>query len=57
VLVSSLDRNLHATDSDEEVPDIVDTWTDDEEFDDDDMWGDIDDDLLAALPDSQNMEH
>jgi hypothetical protein len=48
---------LHATDSDEEVPDIVDTWTDDEEFDDDDMWGDLDDDLLAALPDSQNMEH
>jgi hypothetical protein len=48
---------LHATDSDEEDQDMVDTWTDDDEFDDDDMWGDLDDDLLAALPDSQNMEH
>jgi hypothetical protein len=32
--------------------DIGDTTS--EEEDNDDMWGDLDDDLLAALPDSQN---
>jgi len=46
---------LHAKSSEEDDDqDIVDTWTDEEV--DDDMWGDLDDDLLAALPDSQNIE-
>ncbi|CAO3684340.1 unnamed protein product [Umbelopsis ramanniana] len=56
VLHASLDSGsiLYANNSEEEDEDIVDIWSDEEA--DDDMWGDLDDDLLAALPDSQNVE-
>jgi hypothetical protein len=46
---------LYNNNSEEEDEDIVDTWSDEEA--DEDMWGDLDDDLLAALPDSQNVEN
>ncbi|KAH8555650.1 Rad17 cell cycle checkpoint protein-domain-containing protein [Umbelopsis sp. PMI_123] len=56
VLQPSLDQRsiVYANDSEEDDQDIVDTWSDEEA--DEDMWGDLDDDLLAALPDSQNVE-
>lgn len=56
MLHASLDSGsiLYNNNSDEEDEDIVDTWSDEEA--DEDMWGDLDDDLLAALPDSQNVD-
>lgn len=43
---------LYTNASEEDDEDIVEIWSDEEA--DEDMWGDLDDDLLAALPDSQN---
>jgi hypothetical protein len=56
VLYASLDCTsiLYGNGSEEDDEDIVDTWSDEEA--DEDMWGDLDDDLLAALPDSQNVD-
>ncbi|KAI9287508.1 Rad17 cell cycle checkpoint protein-domain-containing protein [Umbelopsis sp. AD052] len=54
VLHASLDcaSILYTNASEEDDEDIVEIWSDEEA--DEDMWGDLDDDLLAALPDSQN---